>query len=114
MKATAMAMKQSPDQKSFGERMRIVTEPVDASSQGPASRRGGARPRGSLDLDIGLFHDLLEFGGVGLDAGVELRRGGRRRDRAAAREALLEVGQRENPHHLGMDLVQDRLWRALG
>src|ERR1700704_4137926 len=114
MKATAMAMKTSPDQKSFGERMRIVTAPIDASSYGLASRRGGARPRGSLDLDIGLSHDLLEFGGVSLDAGVELGGGRGYRDRAAAGEALLDVGQSENPRHLVVELVEDRLRGTLG
>src|SRR3977135_1676058 len=97
MKATAMAMKTSPDQKSFGERMRIVTAPFYGSSYGLASRRGGARPRGSLDVDIGLFPDLLEFGGVSLDAGVELGGGRGYRGRAAAGEARLDVGPSESP-----------------
>src|SRR3979490_847321 len=109
MKAAAMAMKTSPDQKSFGERMRIVTAPIDASSDGLASRRGGARPRGSLDLDIGFFHDLLEFGGVSLDAGVELGEGRGYGDRAAAGEALLDVGQSEKQRLLGVEPVAGRM-----
>src|SRR5438045_4239850 len=102
MKPAATAMKNSPDQKSFGERMRITW---------PVTPREGAA---SIRLDLRLLDDDEQLLRGLFDPGIKLRRGRRDGFDAAAGEALLHVRHGEDFHHFGLKLVDDLLRRALG
>src|SRR5215475_1635405 len=95
-KPPPIAMKISPAQKSFGERMRIINTP------------------GSIRPDVRLLDDRAEALRLLLHARVQLRRARGDGGDAAAGEALLHVGHVEDLDHLGVELVDDRLRRGLG
>src|SRR5262249_11518231 len=141
-KPPPIAMKISPAQKSFGERMRIAQRnapPLMLRSP----RTGRLEPWGCLILRDGAPRALLRMsrfaGGVGiappperngsgvrllpdrgealrllLHARVQLRRTRGNGVDAATGEALLHVGHLEDLDHLGVELVDDRLRRRLG
>src|ERR1041384_5480988 len=100
MKPAATAMKNSPDQKSFGERMRITSTP----------RGYGA----SIRLDLRLLDDDEHLLRGLLDLGIMLGRGRWSGFDAAAGKALLHVGHGEDFHDLGLKLVDDLFRSALG
>src|SRR2546421_12238261 len=70
--------------------------------------------RASIRLDARLLHDRAELPCVLLDASGQLRRARWDRVHAAGGEALLHVGHVEYLHYLAVELVDDRLRRALG
>src|SRR5215813_10581726 len=141
-KPPPIAMKISPAQKSFGERMRI--DQGDATGLMLRSPRGGRleawgrlilRDRRSRTLlrmrwisvsvviaggtesirpDVRLLDDRAEAFRLLLHARVQLRRARRDGVDPAAGEALLHVGHVEDLDHLGVELVDDRLRRPLG
>src|SRR6516162_8421298 len=141
-KPPPIAMKISPAQKSFGERMRIDQgDAADLMLRSPRSGRleawgrlilrdGRSRallrmrrigmsvmiaPRTeSIRPDVRLLDDRAEALRLLLHAGVQRRRARGNGVDAAAGEALLHVGHLEDLHHLGVELVDDRLRRRLG
>src|SRR5215813_9519703 len=141
-KPPPIAMKISPAQKSFGERMRIAQRNAPALMlRSPRSgrleawgclilrdgrsrallrmRRIGvsvviARRTESIRPDVRLLHDRAEALRLLLHARVQLRRTRGNGVDAATGEALLHVGHLEDLDHLGVELVDDRLRRRLG
>src|SRR5215469_15129571 len=136
-KPPPIAMKISPAQKSFGERMRIAQRDAPALMlRSPRSgrleawgrlilrdgrsrallrmRRIGvsvmiARRTESIRPDVRLLDDRAEALRLLLHARVQLRRARRDGIDAAAGEALLHVGHVEDLDHLGVELIDDRL-----
>src|SRR5215471_9331959 len=141
-KPPPIAMKISPAQKSFGERMRIAQRDAPAlmlrsprsgrlEAWGRLILRDGrsrallrmrsigvsvmiARRTESIRPDVRLLDDRAEALGLLLHARVQLRSARGDRVDATAGEALLHVGHLENLHHLGVELVDDRLRRPPG
>src|SRR5260370_4490274 len=117
MKKTATAMNSSPDQKSFGDRIRIdYNAPARTiaafirtghASHCPPMRRLVARrlTPASIRLDLSLLDDGLESRSIVLDARRELGRTRRHDDCAAARLALLDVSQGDEHDDLRVALV---------
>src|SRR5258708_36962359 len=83
------------------------------STMGPAS--GRVRVTQSLTLHLGLFHQRYPFRGVGVDEAREVvRRSGRRRLVARARQALAQLGVVEAALQGGIELSDDNRRCCLG
>src|SRR5215469_12052372 len=66
----------------------------------------------SLDLEVGVAHDLAPLLHLALDAGTEVLGRVEHRVKADLLQPLLDFGQRADSDHLLVELVDDLRWRA--